>query len=268
MIIEGLSEAEYARLDGIRASWLKTLATSTPAHLRQQIDFPQPESDAFRLGRALHCRILTPDRFASAYTTMPKVDRRTKEGKEAYAKALDDAAGREILDEEAMRTVDGMASAVLASSGAAEALGIATSRETVMTAEIDGEPCKCRVDAFSMSGLLLDIKTTTSAAPRAFARSVVDYGYLLQMAFYRAVMIRNGIPLGKTVIIAVEKAAPFGVAVYEVSESDIDFAFRAVPSLVARYALCQRSGFWYGYPSDPQPLRMPEWYYTKEQDNE
>ncbi len=48
-----------------------------------------------------------------------------------------------------------------------------------------GELCRVRPDLYREDlGLILDIKSTESARPDAFARSVINYGYHAQEAFY------------------------------------------------------------------------------------
>lgn len=263
-IHRNLSEHEYAACLGIRASWVKTLARSTPAHLWQQMSEPM-DSDALRVGRALHDCVLTPDEFSSRWAAAPKVDRRTKAGKEAYEAFMERCAveglGALTADEAAM--VSGVAASI-AATNAGSLLALAPEREVVLTGSIGGIDAKCRIDACCLeTGLLIDIKTTQSASARAFSRSVIDYGYLIQMAFYRELLLQNGADVGgPVVLIACEKSAPYAVALYSLSSADLDRILPTVESLAQRLHRCFESKEWPAYSPLVQPLEMPEWAFA------
>lgn len=55
----------YCRLDGINASAVKGAGGCSPRHLKAYLDgdLPNEDTPAKRLGRAIHCLILEPDRF-------------------------------------------------------------------------------------------------------------------------------------------------------------------------------------------------------------
>ena len=76
---------EYHATKAVSQSLLKRLGQS-PAKLRWHLDHPQDEKDspAKRVGSAVHCALLEPEKFESSVVVMPDVDRRTKAGKAAY----------------------------------------------------------------------------------------------------------------------------------------------------------------------------------------
>lgn len=260
-----MTEAEYAALPGLRASYVKTLDASTPAHLAARMAAPDADTDALRIGRALHCRILRPDDYAAEFIVSPKFDRRTKDGK-AEAEAFAAAAGvRTVVTQDEQSQIDMMADAVRAHPSASALLEIAELRETVAVGQIDGVRCKARIDAIG-NGVLIDLKSCVSAAPRAFARAVCEYGYDLQMAFYAELARQaDGYDAPESVaIIAVEKSAPYAVAAYEIRPTDLDAAYRRVLRSVAVYRDCMESGVWPAYPQTVEPLEIPAWRYANE----
>lgn len=261
-----MTEEGYAGLHGLRASWLKTLYSQTPAHLRARMLEPM-DSDALRFGRALHTAVLQPELYEGSWAVAPKVDKRTTAGKELWARfeAECAASGKGVLTEAEGNMVQGIMRS-LAGTTASEVLSIAPMREVVMTGQIGGVECKCRIDACSMDGLLVDLKTTVSAAPRAFTRSVVEYGYLLQLAFYRTLMQQNGIGYGATVLVAVEKQAPFAAALYALRDDDINRMMLILPELAQLYKHCIEDERWPAYPSHVQMLTMPEWAFKNEEE--
>lgn len=268
MTFHPMTESEYAALPGLRASYVKTLDASTPAHLAARMAAPDADTDALRIGRAIHCRVLRPDDYAAEFIVSPKFDRRTKDGKaeaEAFAAA---AGGRTVVTQDEQSQIDMMADAVRAHPSAGKLLAMCDMRERVVTGAIDGVRCKARIDAIG-NGVLVDLKSCVSASPRAFARAVCEFGYDLQMAFYSELARQaDGYDPPQSVgIIAVEKSAPYAVAVYEIRPTDLDAAYRRVLRSVAVYRDCMESGLWPAYPSHVTWLEIPAWRYA-EQNNE
>jgi hypothetical protein len=253
-----MSEAEYAAIPALRASWVKTLVTSTPAHLRARMN-DDADSDALRIGRALHCRALRPDLYPAEFVVSPKFDRRTKAGKDEAELFAATANGRTVVDAAEQHQIDAMVAAIDGHRGARVCLSNCGVRERVWTAELWGVPCKARIDAIGPDGTVVDIKTTLSAAPRAFARSCVDFGYWVQMAFYREVLAANGVHTSHAVLIAVEKSAPYGVAAYSLSNEDMDRVLPQIQRAVETFAACESSGEWPGYSQWVEDLTMPAW---------
>lgn len=85
-----------------------------------------------------------------------------------------------------------------------------------------GLPIKCKPDLyFNETGTLVDLKTTVSAAPKDFTRSIFKYGYDLQAAFYRIVCREAGLLVGDEFhFIAVEKTPPYAAQHFAL-EADI-----------------------------------------------
>jgi hypothetical protein len=206
-----MSEADYSALPGLRASYVKQLISSTPAHLFARRNSEDADTDALRIGRALHCRGLRPADYAAEFVTSPKFDRRTKDGKAAAEAFALMSVGRAVIDETEQRQVDAMVDAINAHPSARAVMDAAPHRERVYTGDIAGVPAKCRVDAVG-PGVLVDVKTTISAHPRAFARSCADYGYHYQLAMYRALLRQSGVTVDDAVLVAVEKTPPYAVA--------------------------------------------------------
>ena len=256
MIGRAMSEDDYQRLAGCRASYVKALWNATPAHfVARSIN---ADSDALRIGRAFHCRLLRPDDFAAEFVVSPKFDRRTKAGKADAEAFAADAGGRGIVDADEMESIDAMATAVWESTTARGLLRLADSFETVVSADIDGVPCKAKLDAVG-DFALVDVKTTVSAAPRAFARSCAEYLYHVQFAFYRAILRANGHDPGCMAIIAVEKARPHCVASYVLNPADIDAVEADALELARLWRDCSVAGRWPGYADEVVELAMPAW---------
>ena len=264
MVFTDMTDTQYSELTGLRASWLKTLHGATPAHLHFKIQNPDDDSDALRIGRALHTRVLQPHRWDADWAVAPECDRRTTVGKATWS-AFDTeckALGKGVLTAGDAAAINGIVNSIDTTT-ASMVLGMCEHREIVCTGEIGGVACKARIDACSASGMMVDIKSCLSASERAFTRSIVDYGYLLQMAFYRRLMRQCGMEHGPTVLIACEKSRPHAVALYALRDEDIDRMDGVIDTLVQLYAQCVESNTWPSYPRTVRELAMPEWAFKE-----
>lgn len=79
-----MSAVPYEEIAAINWSTLKLIDVS-PLMLRHRVEHPRPDTDALELGRAIHCAILEPERFATSYVAEPDFDLRTNTGKAARA---------------------------------------------------------------------------------------------------------------------------------------------------------------------------------------
>ena len=98
--MENISNAEYRKKEGISSSDLKKMMKSM-ASFKYYKEHPEDsDSEALQFGRAYHKLMLEPEDFDKEFIVFPKIDRRSKEGKEAYAGYLKKAEGKEILSSE------------------------------------------------------------------------------------------------------------------------------------------------------------------------
>lgn len=72
----------------------------SPLALKQYIDGDKRTTAAMTAGSLLDCLLFTPQDFERKFYLMPKVDKRTKDGKDAFEAAQNAANGREIITDE------------------------------------------------------------------------------------------------------------------------------------------------------------------------
>jgi hypothetical protein len=94
-------ETDYFAIKALSNSALTCLKQS-PEVFRDRyiLGKPQAESDAFRLGSAVHCLVLEPWKFSERYAMAPRVDRRTKRGKADWESFQETLQGRELLTDD------------------------------------------------------------------------------------------------------------------------------------------------------------------------
>ena len=123
--------------------------------------------------------------------------------------------------------------------------------EGVVRAEYCSVPCQIRMDWFGMKSGLVDLKTCDSL--RWFESDCRRYGYIQQLAFYRAIL---RIVSGKNFpvhIIAVEKNEPFSAGVWKLTDELLDLAELSNKSALERFRACCTSGVW---PTGYEDLRI------------
>ncbi|MBK7542908.1 MAG: PD-(D/E)XK nuclease-like domain-containing protein [Candidatus Competibacteraceae bacterium] len=88
----------------------------------------------------------------------------------------------------------------------------------------------------------VDIKTTKDASPAGFAKAVANYRYHVQQAHYLAGCAALGLPASDFVFVAVEKAEPYPVACYQLSDAAEGVGYRLWRRDLTAFATCQKGG--------------------------
>ena len=206
----------------------------------------EPSNPAFAFGSAAHKLILEGrEAFDAAYTVADgPINERTGEpyGKttKAYQSWLD-LQDREVVSTEDFGRILDFDHSVQLNETARRLLSNGEA-EGVARAELSGVPCQIRMDFFNPAEGLVDLKTT--AELRYFENDARRFGYVFQMAFYRAVI---RIATGVTVpvhIIAVEKNEPFATGVWQLTGDVLDLAERINEAALKRCRQCQYTGIW------------------------
>jgi PDDEXK-like domain of unknown function (DUF3799) len=253
-----LTNAEYHdRTDSVSKSMLDKIRKA-PACLRAYLDGDRPEpTPAMQFGTAAHTAVLEPEKLVCA----PKCDKRTKAGKEAAEDFAAEYAGRDvvIVDPDTRDTVRAIADSVWRHPVAARILAQGEP-ELSAFGIVEDVRCKARPDWWdSKLGVVCDLKTTTDASPSGFARSVANYRYHIQAAFYTDVMAADGFPIESFVFIAVEKTPPYLVGVYVLDTEALDIGREEYQRDLALYRECMEIGIWPGLSERLELITLPRW---------
>ena len=176
----------------------------------------EADSPAYAIGRATHCLILEgPGAFAARYlVSNGPVNPRTGSpyGRQTAAfREWVEAQDKEIIDEEDYGFICKLQASVSRHAGAAVLLGEGLAEGTVR-AQYCGMPCQIRMDWFSPSSGIVDLKTCSDL--RFFEHDFVALGYTRQMAFYQAVLKAATGEDAPVHVIAVEKKEPYRCGVW------------------------------------------------------
>lgn len=200
-----LTFEDYLKLNAVSRSDLSELRKS-PAHAQYARANHRASTPAMEFGEAFHCALLEPERFAAEYIVAPNIKRNTKEGKAAYAEWTEKNGHLKAIDEEDREKIDGMLASVRGLKVGDTLLSrIAETESTIVWRDLGTDlTCKGRIDADApLLKTLIDVKTTQSAERAEFERSIFNYGYHRQAAFYLDGMNALGLDRTDYVIIAI-----------------------------------------------------------------
>jgi len=105
----------------------------------------------------------------------------------------------------------------------------------------------------------IDLKTTVDASPRGFAREIARMDYHAQAGWYTLGLERVFGAPHRWLWIAVEKEAPYAVAVYELAHDDLMLGRETALRWLEQWRACERSGIWPGYGDAIQSIQLPAW---------
>lgn len=246
-----MNDQTYNQMEGIRRSDLWKI-NQTPMHFRYAMDNPEEPTPALIFGRAAHKYILEPETFFDEFEVIPKVDRRTKAGKQIMEAFEQMNSGKTLIADADMQTIMAMRKALLLNPDAREIINgeIRTEEAFTWTDPRTGEVCKVKADIITEQNgqpLIVDYKTTASCADRAFERSARQYGYDFQAGMYTEGIDLCTMERHEFVFIAQEKTPPYAARVYFCDPSFVERGIRIFHDLLETYHECKQTNEWPGY---------------------
>jgi len=255
-----MPEAEYHAHNALSQSQLKTLL-DCPARFAYEREHGRPHRAAFDMGHAVHTAVLGE---GGETVVIDAPDWRSKAAREQRDAAH--AEGKVPLLAADAAKVQAIRDAVMAHPAAAVVLGADGPVEQSMfwTDPDTGVNLRGRIDkvatlADGQSHALVDLKSTNSAAPSKFARSVWDFGYHIQRAVYLDGWRHLTGEDCEFVFVVVEKEAPYLTAVYTLDDIAAHAGHRDYRAALELYLRCTETGEWPGYSTDIETLPSPRW---------
>lgn len=220
---DNISLKEYHKMAGWSKSRLDLIHKS-PAHMVYAMQNPKDQTPAMSFGSALHCAVLTPSLYQEQYAIAPEFDKRTKEGKAAFAEFESTCQNKEIISAVQAGQIEQMKQAIFAHPLASQLLQNGEAEQSFFWIDkTTGLKCKARPDYLRNDGICIDLKTTEDATFKAFQRSFYNYRYHVQGAFFiDGIFQATQMLCSDFVIIAIEKEPPYGIMVYRLDDLSID----------------------------------------------
>lgn len=243
-----ISIKDYHAREEISKSDLDLFAKS-PYHLKHKAQFVLEPSANLLLGSAFHKLSLEPQDFNKEFAIAPNCDRRTKQGREDYEDFIANLGDKTVLSPEIYATAQSMAEALKAHEiyPALFKNGLA---EMSYFSQIEGVKVKCRPDFLNEDlGLVIDLKSTTDASESGFAKTMANFNYHIQAAFYLDILQSLGINATRFIFVAVEKSAPYLIGFYELDAQSLELGRSEYLKLLQKYKFYQERGFYPSYES-------------------
>jgi len=242
------------------------LVNISPAHYKAAKSTPRDEATpAMKIGTLVHTAVLEPHNFDGSYTLSPDTDRRTKEGKAAWEAAEKDAKdkGSILVKAGDLEMVRAMAESVKQHKSAKEALiaGGLVEASLYATCPEFGVRMRGRPDLISRGNAIIDVKTCAKGggSKAEFARSVANWRYDVQAAYYLDLAKLCGMEKEAFVFIVVEKEAPYAVAVYQLDTESVEAGRVQYKRNLGMIAECQNWDEWPAYSSEVEVISLPKW---------
>lgn len=253
---------KYEDIQALNWSTLKILNES-PKALRYAAENPREPTPAMRLGTAIHCAVLEPERFAREYITEPKFgDLRKTDNKKAKAEfyqTLPD--GALIVSDNDSEVILRCAEALSKRDDALELLG--GKKEQVAQWVHDGTGIKCKGRLDVAGGRVVDLKTTSLKSVREILNDAARRDYHGQCAWYDDGSREAGIVTGRDLPAAVfvQTVVPFDVVILDMNECPDTYedGRTLYESLIQQYQGCQTAQWWPGMAPSAIPWTLPKW---------
>lgn len=271
-IYTGMSTEDYHKVAALSKSRMDALHKS-PAHLLAYLAEQHEDTAATILGSLTHTLTMEPELYALRFRAYDDIRRSNKIGKANCEEA--EGAHLTPITKETLAQAEAMAQALRShptAAGAFLAEGTQFEVSVFWVEVVNGVsiPCKARLDILNRSlpglgCLTADVKKSRDASPRGMARSIMEYRYHVQAAWYRrGVYLAAGLHSDAFYLLCVEDAAPYLAAIYEISEDAQQMALHEIKTDMETLAGCIESGNWPGYPDGIMTLDLPAWAYRKE----
>jgi hypothetical protein len=209
---------------------------------------PERDTTAYLIGRAAHALILEGrKRYEREFAVGGPINPRTGQPFGSNTKAFAEWAERQskaVLSDAQAALVEQMTAAVKEHAVARELLadGVA---EGVIRGRYAEFACQARIDWINPNPQIgiVDLKTADELDSFEFAARA--FGYLHQVAFYRAlVAVVSGHVLSVHVV-AVEKREPFRVGVWQIAPAVLDQAQAQNEEAMTELRRCRATGNWF-----------------------
>ena len=220
---------------------------------------------ALLAGKAVHCAVLEPERFEEVYVGVPKFDKRTKLGKAAWAEFQEEHADQVQLTTGVYRMTQDIAKSLGERRAVKHLLTGEGRNEATFLWKREGFVCKGRADRIKVTHdgewCIVDLKTTRSCLPHDFARSIAQYGYHRQAAWYLdGLTAASGRRVRHFFIVAYQKTPPYASAVYKLEDDAIALGRAECAGLLEILKGCRERDEYPDRGHSARPIGLPPWY--------
>lgn len=263
-ILGKITDKVYNQMKELRNSDLAEIEISYQHYLDRS---NKKRTESMEFGSAFHVFLLdgTKD-FFEQYAVMEEgFNLRSNENKRKWQDVLD--SGKTPLRYEDYLAIQKMAANVYKHPRAKQIMET-SENEGAYTGVILGLPAKAKIDVRSR-GYTFDVKTCSDASKDGFRKSINNFNYHRQGAFYEEILDQNGIKSKGYGFIAVESEEPHMVGVYVLGPDSMAKGMTQVNRLVAKLKKHQADEkLWPGYCGDIEEVEISFWKSKEEEDHQ
>lgn len=269
----------HADRDSLSCSGAKLLLPpSCPAKFRQRMDNPPEPKPHFDFGSVVHTLTLGA---GSDYAVLePAIHGLKRDGTIADSptattawKAADAdarALGKIPIHVDDFTKARAMADAVRNHPEAGELFKRGHAEKSMYWTEPQsGIRLRGRADWLTLIGdrlTCVDLKTSVTANPTELVRPFWKFGYHLQAAWYRRLLIETGVSSDPDfVFVAVEKEPPYLVSVIRYDDEALAEGDRLNRAAIDTYARCMETGIWPSYVDEAVEIGLPPYAFDDEE---
>ena len=215
-------------------------------------------------GSLVHAMVLEPESVAGIYCKEEHegdhLNKNSKAYKEARKQFLQENEGKTIISKGDWQRAEMMAEQVNLIAGGLLHNGVA--EHSCFAVDEAGIGRKCRPDYYiEHAGIVIDLKTTRSYKPYEFQKTIHEYRYHRQAAWYLDALRLAGKPAETFIIIAVDKNSPYTPVVYQMDDESIEVGRRAYGRLLDSWKRYKETGT----AEVVKSISLPKWALEAEQ---
>lgn len=260
------SEEYHSHKESISRSALMDFMRSAYTYWAKHLNADRQKRDAtpqMELGTSFHTLILEPQRFDEEYVMKPEPVLLKNVGREAYEAYKNvvsylENTDKKVLSADDWKNLMAMRDKLHSNKEVVELLANARIENSFFWQDKEsGLLLKARPDALH-ENIILDLKTTFDASPRAFQNDMVKGGYHIQFAMIRnAVEALEGRRIENFINIVIENKYPYNMAIYIVDEAAVDVGQEKYKQALIELKEAKETNYYADY--GIQTISLPKW---------
>ena len=250
-----MTEKEYRAHPAVSRSELFHILDS-PEKFKYLKDNPESPTPSLLFGQLFHAMALQPETLWQQFAVAPKVDKRTKEGKEKWEQFEYDSIDKTVVTMDMVEKSAEMCKALHEHPNPKikryieQLLSGEREKTFFWIDEMTGEECKCRVDCLSEVKELctiVDLKSASKSDTESFIKDAIKYGYDFQSAMYTEGVRKSTGKKCIFVFIVIEKEPPYAINILQADNILMRRGGDLYREAMGIYHDCKISDNWYGY---------------------
>lgn len=259
--VDGMAAEDYFAAPGISSTDLKQWASKTPRDWRYWKDHPVEETEAMKLGSAIHCAVLEADQYDKRFTCYGG-----RRSGAAYDEFCAENPNRTILSKSSQEVVDAATDYLYSKDRLHKVIQGGESEVSYFHRHLDGRVRKARADwigTLNDSPIIIDLKTTYSLEDRHLSKTVANMRYALQGAYYLDVASAcEPREVNAFAILWVRTTMPVDFRLCVLHPDAIEYGRKQYTAAWEELTGCLDRNEFPGYSIEPFFLELPKWAMT------